>query len=342
MVDLVVTDEQQQIADSVADFLRSELPLDRLTPKGRQASSDADHARWRDMGDLGWFGLGLSEEEGGIGYSEVEEALLFRELGRSLVTPSAIAASLGARVAAASGHKELAASIISGEVRPALTIAVGPVEIGERVTGRFQVFDGEDAPLALFVGPDGAALVERRAMNDLQPSRSADDALSLEIGDLNGTATVAHVGPEAGIHRNGLMLAAAMLAGMCEQTRDMAAGYAKVREQFGAPIGKYQAVKHKCADMAIRADAVNSLVAFASITVRDKRPDADFQATAAKLLATQYALLNAKENIQVHGAIGFTTELPAHLFLKRAHLLDHFAGAVRRQQIALLDQPAPQ
>ena len=342
MVDLVVTDEQQQIADSVADFLKSELPLERLAVKSGRANSDADHAKWRDMGELGWFGLGLPEEAGGIGYSQVEEALLFRELGRSLVTPSAIAASLGARVAAASGNHELAASIISGEVRPALTVAVGPVEIGERVTGKFQIFDGEDAPLALFVSPEGAALVERRAMNDLQPTRSADDALSLEIGDLNGTATVAHVGPEAGIHRNALLLTAAMLAGMCEQTRDMASGYAKVREQFGSPIGKFQAVKHKCADMAIRADAVNAQVAFASITVRDDRPDAEFQAIAAKLLATQYALLNAKENIQVHGAIGFTTELPAHLFLKRAHLLDHFGGSVRRQQMALLDQPAPQ
>jgi alkylation response protein AidB-like acyl-CoA dehydrogenase len=122
----------------------------------------------------------------------------------------------------------------------------------------------------------------------------------------------------------------------------MASGYAKIRETFGAPIGKYQAIKHKCADMAIRADAVNAIVAFASITVRDERHDADFQTRAAKLLATQYALLNAKENIQVHGAIGFTTDLPAHLLLKRAHVLDQFAGAVRRQQIDLLAQPAAQ
>jgi alkylation response protein AidB-like acyl-CoA dehydrogenase len=153
---------------------------------------------------------------------------------------------------------------------------------------------------------------------------------------------VAHVGAGAHIYRNAVMLSASMLAGMCEETRDMASAYAKMREQFGQPIGKFQAVKHKCADMAIRSDAVNALVSFASVTVRDGRDDADFQVAAAKLLASQYALLNAKENIQVHGAIGFTTDLPAHLFLKRAHVLDHFCGAVRRQQRNLLAQTAAQ
>ncbi|MDB5430066.1 MAG: uncharacterized protein JWP35_1182 [Caulobacter sp.] len=339
MVDLVATDEQQQIANSVAEYLRAELPLDRLTKKGK-ANSDTDHAKWKAMAELGWFGLGLPEEQGGIGYSEVEEAFLYREMGRLLVTPSAIAASLGARVAAGAGNGELAAAIISGEVRPAITIATSVGEVGPRVSGRYQLFDGAEADLALFLSADGAALVERRALNDLKVSRSGDDALSLELADLNGAPTVAYVGADAGIRRNGLLLAAAMLAGMCEATRDMASAYAKIREQFGQPIGKFQAVKHKCADMAIRADAVNALVAFASITVRDRRADADFQVAAAKLLGAQYALLNAKENIQVHGAIGFTTDLPAHLFLKRAHVLDHFGGAVRRQQMDLLAQPA--
>ena len=339
MVDLIVTDEQQQVVDSVVGFLDSKLPLSRLTVNGK-ANAKVDHDSWKDMADLGWFGLAIPEEAGGIGYSQIEEALLFRAMGRALVTPSAIAANLGARVAAEAGNAGLAKEIMSGDVRPAISIALGPIEAGERVSGRCQIFDGEDAPVTLFVTKTGAALVERRAINNVQPGTSADDALSLEIAELNGVPAIAHVGAGAQIHRNGLLLSAAMLGGICEETRDQATAYAKMREQFGQPIGKFQAIKHKCADMAIRSEAANSLIGFASITVREGREDADFQAMSAKLLATQYALLNAKENIQVHGAIGFTTELPAHLFLKRAHVLDHFCGAVRRQQIDLLQQPA--
>lgn len=340
MVDLVATEEQQQIADSVAAYLKDKLPLERLSAKGK-ASSAQDHAHWKEMAELGWFGLGLPEDKGGIGYTPVEEAFLFRELGRNLVTPSAIAASLGARVAAEAGNYELALAIVSGEQRPALTIATSEGKVNGAVSGRFQILDGEAAPLALFLSEDGAALVERRALNDIKPTRTGDDALSLEIVELADAPVVASVGAEARIRRNGLLLAAAMLGGICEATRDMASGYAKIREQFGQPIGKFQAVKHKCADMAIRADAVNNLVNFAAITVRDNRADADFQVAAAKLLGAQYALLSAKENIQVHGAIGFTTELPAHLFLKRAHVLDFFGGQTRRQQLDLLAQPAP-
>lgn len=339
MVDLIATDEQQQIADSVGAYLKTELPLERLTKAGK-ASSAGDHAAWKSMAELGWFGLGLPEENGGVGYSEVEEVLLFRELGRYLVTPSAIAATVGARLAAEAGKTDLAGAIISGELRPAITIATGPHEVGATVSGRFQILDGEDAPVALFISQDGAALVERRALNDVRPTRSGDDALSLEIAEIKDAPALASLGASADIRRNGLLLAAAMLGGMCEATRDMATAYAKIREQFGQPIGRFQAVKHKCADMAIRADAANALVGFASITVRDRRSDANYQVAAAKLLASQYALLNAKENIQVHGAIGFTTELPAHLFLKRAHVLDHFGGAMRRQQLDLLAQPA--
>jgi alkylation response protein AidB-like acyl-CoA dehydrogenase len=141
-------------------------------------------------------------------------------------------------------------------------------------------------------------------------------------------------GPD--IHGHALVLAAASLAGICGVVQNMAVEYAKIREQFGQPIGTFQAIKHRCADMAVRTEAASAQASFAAIALRDGRADSTFQAIAAKLIAGTYAIASAQENIQIHGAIGTTAELPAHLFLKRAHLLDLCFGAGREQKRHLM------
>jgi alkylation response protein AidB-like acyl-CoA dehydrogenase len=122
----------------------------------------------------------------------------------------------------------------------------------------------------------------------------------------------------------------------------MAVEYAKLREQFNKPIGSFQAVKHICADMAIRAEAALCQTTIAALVVAEGKPGADFQVTSAKIVATRAALENAAQNIQVHGAIGFTSEADAHLFLKRAHVMDQYAGDLRRQRERLIDLPFPE
>jgi alkylation response protein AidB-like acyl-CoA dehydrogenase len=340
MVDLIATDEQQQIATGVASFLAAELPLSRLT--SRRDAADTDYRFFPRMGGLGWFGLALSEEEGGVGYSAVEEALVFRELGRVLAPPSIMATSLAAQVAAGSGDRPLAARLISGEAVAALAIGIGTPAMSPTIDGRFQILEAGAASHVLFLGETTSAIADKQTLGVLTPGDSADNALSLDVVEASGLAPNLTGPAAAAVWRRAKLLSAAMLAGICEATRDLASEYAKVRKQFDQPIGVYQAVKHKCSDMAIRAEAVNAQVAFASICVRDERPDAAFQVAAAKLLGAQYALLSAKDAIQVHGAIGFTTELPMHLFLKRAHVLDQFLGGTRREQIALLNENAPQ
>jgi alkylation response protein AidB-like acyl-CoA dehydrogenase len=122
----------------------------------------------------------------------------------------------------------------------------------------------------------------------------------------------------------------------------MATSYAKTREQFGHPIGSFQSIKHRCADMAVGADAAAALLLFAALSVAEGRADAAFQDASARVVAEQRALWNARENIQVHGGMGFTAECDAHLYVKRTHLLGLTFGGLRGAQAALLAEPAAQ
>jgi alkylation response protein AidB-like acyl-CoA dehydrogenase len=125
----------------------------------------------------------------------------------------------------------------------------------------------------------------------------------------------------------GLVLAAAMQVGIAEAAKDMAVDHAKNRIQFGRPIGVNQAIKHRCVDMAVAAEAALEQTLFAAVCLRDCRRDADFQVLAAKAVASKAALANASEAIQVHGAMGFSYEHDMHLYLKRAHMLDRLLGS---------------
>lgn len=339
MVDLVLSSEQQQIVESVGAYLAAQAPLSRLRP-GVKSPRDVD--LWASMGELGWFALGVPEEDGGGGLSVVEEALIFRQLGRYLLSPNALALLIGARVAAGAGAASIARSIASGSTRVALANPLSIPTVDDRVTGRFHFFDAEDAVWILVVTESGdAALIEHTEIDLVRRGNSAIDGMTIDVGTVNTARTIATAGRDFNAHVMLRLLSAAMLVGVCEAARDMATAYAKVRHQFGQPIGAFQAIKHKCADMALRTEAAGALVSFASICVATRREDAIFQATAAKLLSGRSALLNAKETIQVHGAIGFTVECDAHHLLKRAHVYDQIAGSSRRQQQLLLREDAP-
>jgi alkylation response protein AidB-like acyl-CoA dehydrogenase len=138
------------------------------------------------------------------------------------------------------------------------------------------------------------------------------------------------------------LLVSAQLLGIAEATRDLAVSYAQTRVQFGRPIGSFQAIKHHCANMAVAAEALSSLLDMAAIAARDERAapderdDAAFQIAALRLLAPKAALANARTCIQVHGGIGFSAEADAHHYLKQAHVLRQLQSGA-----TMLDLPAP-
>ena len=118
-------------------------------------------------------------------------------------------------------------------------------------------------------------------------------------------------------------------------TLDMAVNYAQIRQQFGAPIGSFQAIKHYCTDMAMHVQAAKDSVSFAAVAMAQGRSDARFQAASALVVALRAAFFNTGKNIQIHGGMGFSAECDAHLYLKRAHVLETLAGGLKSARAAL-------
>ncbi len=129
----------------------------------------------------------------------------------------------------------------------------------------------------------------------------------------------------------GMALTAALSSGIATRTTELAVAFAKERQQFDKPIGSFQAVKHMCADMLVRAEVARAAVDAAGVLLDDPDADAATAVHSAKLLASEYAIVNAKTCIQVHGGMGFTWEVDAHLYLKRAAVLATRFGGIDRQ-----------
>jgi alkylation response protein AidB-like acyl-CoA dehydrogenase len=340
VIDLIPDAGQQAVADSVVAFLKGRLPVERHIPRMRQ-NHPHEHEMWPEIAGIGCFGLSIPEEDGGVGLSLAEEALAFREYGRHLVSPSILATVLAAQLAHASGGHEAGARLVDGTRRAALAIGLpGATLQAGRADGEYQLFDARESDMVLAWTLDGLALFEPSSFAAAEDVRCTDDSVALKVAMLADAKPV-HWSPgqDAPLALNALVLVSALLTGIAEAERDMAVLHATTRKQFGQLIGGFQAIKHRCADMALRAEAAWSQTVYAALSVRAGAPDAAFQAATAKLIATRAALEGGADNIQTHGGMGFTAEIAAHLYLKRAHLLNQVGGNVRHQQSRLLALP---
>lgn len=334
MIDLLPSEEQQQIIDSVSAFLAAELPLARLRP-----SPDGDRPRetelsgdlWQRMAGLGWFGLGIPEEQGGAGLTVVAEMLLARELGRYAVTPSIVATIAATQLAQRCG-RDLCEGLMSGDRRVAIA---NRVRVGD---DEFHLLDARGARYCLAVDGTEALLYETTTFEDVRAVTSLDEAVVLERARL--APRIRPLLRDAGgevAHRLSL-LNSAQLLGVAEAALQLSVDYARAREQFGQAIGAFQAIKHRCADMAMRVEAAYAQTFFAGLSQAGGQPDAPYQVAAARLISADAALANARSCIQVHGGIGFTAECDAHVLLKRAHLLGRLGGERRWIRATLLAQ----
>jgi len=326
-MDLLPTTEQEEIAAAARSFLAKELPESRIRQLADE-EMNVDAPVWSAVAQLGWFALGLPEDLGGVGYGLPEEVMLFREIGRHLAPGPFASTALAARVAARAGDAALASEIVEG-MPVGLALAGDGTEpvVGPRVSGRLTIADAMGAGLVLVAVPGGCALVETTALSGLTALPCIDETTRLADAEAYEVAAVAYVPTEVDdVFRRGVLFGAAMLTGIAEAARDSAVEHAKVRLQFGQPIGSYQAVKHPCADMAVRAEAAASQLFFAAVSAETGRPDAAFQASASKIVASDAARRNAAANVQIHGGMGFSFEQHAHLYGKRAHVLAHAFG----------------
>ena len=333
-MDLTLSSDQDQLLGAITDCLDGELPLARLHAAEPQRAA-GELARLRTLADLGWLRISLPDRFGGAGLGMAEEALLFRELGRRLAPASALPAVLGAAIAANAGAADLAEGLASG--RQTIGFAVPETsQPPHRLGGAARLFSTGPADLALLVTPTQALIF------DVSGARSnaracLDRTLVMRSVDLD-TEILARVdGSEP--WAQGLLLLAATLSGQAEAARDMINAYAKVRETFGRPIGAYQAVRHPIAEMAARCEQARCLVLYAALALDTGRNDALALASAARAMAQTAATRNDDANIQLHGGIGVTDDLDAHLYLKRATVYSNWFGGAKQQLKALLESP---
>lgn len=299
MIDLALSDNQQQILDHLGKLLSEKSPVSRLRPSGRDEDVHADLAEW------GWISLGLPEETDGLGTAD--QAILFFEAGRFLLSPSLLASTLAARICA----DEQRGEIVAGSKRAAIAFATGD---------RICVLEQDKADLLVLVEPERIG-VHPAASFDGAPVECFDETLPMSAGTLDRSDVIAEEPAE-----RARLLVSAILAGIARESCDLAVGYAKVREQFGQPIGAFQAIKHMCADMGVRAYAAEAQVKMAAVLIAEQPAQAELQCRGAALTALIAARDNSADAIQIHGGIGFTAECDAHVFLKRAHIYAQLLG----------------
>lgn len=313
-------DDQVDLQQTVARFFEDRFPL--ATVAEREGAA-LDRSAWTALADLGIFGLLVPAEAGGSGLGVVEAALVFEQVGAHLV-PGPLAWSV------------LAASVVDPALRDdvvAGTAVVAGVELqgigSDRATGPHLVEWAIDADAVLGLGPDSVTLHPAPALGAIDPLDPLDPLTS--VARVAGLGDGEVIGDRAVADRLGLLasvLAAAELVGVASRSLEVARAYALEREQFGVPIGSFQAVKHLLADMYVRVTVAQSAT-YAAAAVVDRPGAGDDPAAtvdAAVLLATDAAVEGASDAVQILGGMGFTWDmLPNHL-LKRAWHLAHRVG----------------
>jgi len=308
-VDFELSDDQQALAAAATDLLdgRSPIPVVRAA---MEQGGRRDAELWKAMVDQGWCGLAVDEAHGGVGLGWVEAAVVLEQVGAH-VAPAPILGQLVALDVLA--PTEWGAALVDGEA----IAAVAP---------------HLDEPVVY--APDADVLVvaedERLVAVDLRGHRPAPEPamdLTRTIGwvhaaDLAGAPRLELGGSDALARQLDVAAVAyaAELLGLAQRALDLSVEYARERVQFGRPIGSFQAVKHRCADMLVDVEGMRSAVYWAAWCVAAGDADASVAASTAKCWCSDAATRVMSSALQVHGGIGFTWENDMHLYLKRAHL----------------------
>ncbi|MCK9894487.1 acyl-CoA dehydrogenase [Frankia sp. AgB32] len=326
---IALTDEHRELAGVAASFLAS-VGARAQTRVLLDAPRDAPPAFWGALAELGWLGLHVEEEYGGAGAGLAELVVVLEALGRAVAPgpflPTVIASAVIGACAAPAERAALLPGLVDGSVVAGVGFGGSAQVAGEVVTGDAGVVLGAPGASILVV-PAGADIlvVARGAVGvvvsterNLDPSRPCgrvrfEDVARADVTVLPGAAATALA--------HARTLAAAEAAGGARDCVDMAAGYAKLRRQFGRVIGTFGPVKHHCANMAVAAELATAAGWNAARAAAEDAEQFALAGAAAAALALPAYQRNAQLNIQVHGGIGFTWEHDAHLHLRRAAVL---------------------
>jgi alkylation response protein AidB-like acyl-CoA dehydrogenase len=348
-VNFAFSEEQEELRKVVKDFLNAKS--DEATVRELMDTEDGyDTAVWTQMAEqMGLQGLVIPEEFGGSGYSFVELIVVLEEMGRRLLcAPYFSTVVLAGQTLIHSGddaaRKEHLPGIASGETIATLAytepngrwdesaVTMTATRSGDawKLNGtKLYVLDGHsadlvitaartDAGISLFAVAGDAGGLTRTSLSTMDQTRKQ---ARLEYVDVEGTL-IGTDGAGWDVLSQVLDLAAVALAaeqvGGSQEVLEMAVQYAKDRVQFGRPIGSFQAIKHKCADMLLEVESAKSAAYYAGWCASELNDELPSVASLAKAYCSEAYFHAAAENIQIHGGIGFTWEHPAHLYFKRA------------------------
>ncbi|HEX3334262.1 MAG TPA: acyl-CoA dehydrogenase family protein [Acidimicrobiales bacterium] len=351
------SDEQEELRAAVRRFLAEKSPETEVR-RLMDTTEGYDPAVWSQMADqLGLQSLTIPEEFGGSGFTYVELLVVLEEMGAALLcAPSFSSVALAANALLTSGDDEAKKSylpgIASGETIATLAITedngkwdFGGIELEPEKKGDGWVLDGHKmfvldghvanliivaartkAGVSLFAVQGDAAGLTRTPLPTMDQTRKQ---ARLEFSGTPATLIGTDGGAEAGLTKT-LDLAAVALAaeqvGGAQHVLDASVDYAKTRIQFGRPIGSFQAIKHKCADMLLEVESAKSAAYYAAWAAAEDSDELPVVASLAKSYCSEAYFHAAAENIQIHGGIGFTWEHPAHLYFKRAKSSELFLG----------------
>ncbi|HEV2311236.1 MAG TPA: acyl-CoA dehydrogenase family protein [Acidimicrobiia bacterium] len=351
-MDFALSDDQEALRDGARDLL-DDLSASAQVRAVVEAGGGWDVSLWQAMLDQGWIGVAVPEPLGGLGLGTVELAVLLEQIGRHAAPVPFASTALAAGALLEAGHDDEVASLLDGSVA-CVAWSRRADAVRAQAAGSEWVLEGRPDPvlyapsasLAVVVAAtdDGPALF-RVALGD-EP-RAAEPAMdrTRELGWLHFAATPATrlggVDAVDALLDRGAAYASAEMLGGADRVLEMAVEYAKERVQFARPIGSFQAVKHRCADMLVDVEGMRSSAYWAAWCLGAGDRDRSIAASTAKIWGSDASKRVMASGLQVHGGIGFTWEHDLHLFLKRAQLDQVSFGDApyHRERLAALLRP---
>ncbi|WDT93251.1 acyl-CoA/acyl-ACP dehydrogenase [Thermoleophilum album] len=321
-------DDQQAIKRTARELLAARFSAERVRElaEGRRYDEEA----WAELCQLGWPGIFVAEEYGGQGLGTVELVILAEELGYALAPVPFLSRAAAGLVIASAGSEEQRRRWLAPIARGELAATLAVVHNG---AGRL-VPDATEAELVVAVGQGRARVYERGSF-------TAEELDTIDLTRRYARVRLVGAGePLAGDAEPGfnraLVALSAELVGVAQRALEMAVAYARERKQFGRPIGAYQAVSHRLAQMLLETESARSLTYYAAWAADAEPESLELAAAMAKAYASDAGWRTTAQALQVFGGIGFTWEHDLHFFLKRARTDAHLwaRGRELRDRVA--------
>ena len=367
-MDFDLSKPQKLLKESAREFLTRQCKPEYV--RGLMETETADDAAlWKDMADQGWTGIIIPEEFGGLGLGPLEMAVVSEEMGRACLPGPFLATLFGAALIEKAGSQKQKTryleAIAAGELKA--TVAqleneanwdIEAVKLkAERNNGNYQlsgsklfVPDSEVADLLICVARNGdghlllpvertADGLEIKPMPSMDATRKLSEVVFREVSvadaDLLGADGDARGALDQAMQVATVALSAEMVGGM-QWVLDTTVEYAKTRQQFGRPIGSFQAIQHQCADMLLMTESARSAVYYAAWAVGEDAPGSSTAVSIAKAYCSDAFREVSNRGIQIHGGIGFTWEHDLHLYYKRSKASEVMFGdaTFHRERIA--------